>query len=220
MKCLIWLYPRAWRRRYGVELAALVEDAGTGWGDLLNVAGAGLRMRVASLWPLVAGALVGVGVTFWMTPFRVSSWAIGAVGHELKQDQLERISLRNTELAKVIEKHALMVTERQWLPQPFVVCLFRQAITIKARDGFLETTYVGPEPNTRVALDLIGALNRDLFPRDGRGIVFSVKNGDGDGEPTRPYPVALPLFGAILGLAAGALGRQLGRLGSKDRGRL
>lgn len=220
MRWVIWLYPRAWRRRYGVELAALVEDAGAGWRDLLNVAGAGLRMRAVSLWPAVAGALLGLGVTFWMTPFRVSSWAIGAIGHELKQGPLDRTSLRDTELAKVIEKQGLMVKERQWLPQPFVMFLFRQAITIKARDGFLEAIYVGPEPNTRVALDLIGALNGDLFPRDRRGMVFSIKNGDGDGEPTRPYPVALPLFGAILGLAAGALGRQLGRLGSKDRGRL
>ena len=79
MRWLLWLYPRAGRRRYGAELAALVEDSGTGWRDLVNVAGTGLGMRVVGWWPMVAGALVGVGlglgVTFWMTPFRVSSWA-------------------------------------------------------------------------------------------------------------------------------------------------
>ena len=220
MRWLLWLYPRAGRRRYGAELAALVEDSGTGWRDLVNVAGTGLGMRVVGWWPMVAGALVGAGLSYCMTPFRVSSWAMSSVGYAFTPGQFNQIPVRDSELVKVIEKHGLMRRERQWLPPAVVTFLFRRAITIKGLDGAIEASYVGPETNTRVAIDLILSVNSNLFPKRPSGTVFRVRSGDCDGEPRRPHPVALPIFGALVGFAVGGLGRYQFRAGKiKDRGR-
>jgi hypothetical protein len=41
------LYPRAWQQRYGAEFEGLIEDAGSGWRDLLDVASGGLRMQMS-----------------------------------------------------------------------------------------------------------------------------------------------------------------------------
>jgi len=147
-------------------------------------------MRVAGWWPLVTGALIGVGATFWMTPFRVTSNASRAVGIEFTQEQVDRVPVSDAELLKIIAKQGLMVRERQWLPTWAVAFLFRQAITVKARDGFI-------------------LFASELLPKDRRGMQFIGKPGEGDGEPARPYPVALPVFGALLGRAAGGLGRHL-----------
>jgi hypothetical protein len=57
------LYPRTWRDRHADELLALVEDADSGTGGLMDLALAGLRLRAREL---------GGGGT--MTP-RVNSWA-------------------------------------------------------------------------------------------------------------------------------------------------
>ena len=37
IRCAAWLYPPRWRRRYGVEFDALLEDVRPGWRELLNV---------------------------------------------------------------------------------------------------------------------------------------------------------------------------------------
>jgi signal peptidase I len=42
----ILLYPRAWRDRYGEELAALVEDSGRGWLDVIDVTKGGIVMQL------------------------------------------------------------------------------------------------------------------------------------------------------------------------------
>lgn len=46
---LVWLYPDAWRKRYGDEFVALVEDIGPSPGLVVDVAVAALRLRLAGL---------------------------------------------------------------------------------------------------------------------------------------------------------------------------
>jgi hypothetical protein len=46
---LVWLYPDAWRKRYGDEFVALVEDIGPSPGLVLDVAVAAIRLRFAGL---------------------------------------------------------------------------------------------------------------------------------------------------------------------------
>jgi hypothetical protein len=59
---LIALYPAAWQRRYGDELAALLEDRGLGWRDRLDLlrgaVDAHLHPEAPSIVPVV-GALTG-----------------------------------------------------------------------------------------------------------------------------------------------------------------
>jgi hypothetical protein len=38
VKWLVWLYPRAWRLRYGREVAGLLADSPRPWRDAINVA--------------------------------------------------------------------------------------------------------------------------------------------------------------------------------------
>lgn len=46
MKWLLWLYPAAWRRRYGDEFLALIEDTGLTWRTLLDCVWAALEARI------------------------------------------------------------------------------------------------------------------------------------------------------------------------------
>jgi len=52
MKTLVrWaarLYPAAWRARYGVEMEALLEDAGSGGGDLWDIVRGALNMQMTN----------------------------------------------------------------------------------------------------------------------------------------------------------------------------
>ena len=43
------LYPASWRRRYGVEFEALLEDAGRNWRDVLDVLLGALKMQMTSV---------------------------------------------------------------------------------------------------------------------------------------------------------------------------
>ena len=49
IRVCLWLYPRSWRDRYADEVLGLVEDAGAGFGDLIDLAFGGLGRRVDEL---------------------------------------------------------------------------------------------------------------------------------------------------------------------------
>jgi hypothetical protein len=49
IRCAARLYPLAWRRRYGVEFDALLEDIAPSWRDLCDVLGRSLMMRGRAL---------------------------------------------------------------------------------------------------------------------------------------------------------------------------
>src|SRR5687768_12718363 len=63
LRLAIGLYPRRWRRRYGRELEALIEDSGIGWLDVFDILRGAFAMRIKDFRtiPLVA-ALVGACV--------------------------------------------------------------------------------------------------------------------------------------------------------------
>ena len=71
LKVLARLYPAAWRRRYGAEYEALIEDAKPRAGDGFDVAWGATRMWITSrsfarivLPCALAGTLVAVGISF------------------------------------------------------------------------------------------------------------------------------------------------------------
>ena len=49
IRACLWLYPRSWRDRYADEVLILVEDAGAGIGDLIDLAVGGLGRRADEL---------------------------------------------------------------------------------------------------------------------------------------------------------------------------
>jgi hypothetical protein len=123
------LYPASWRRRYGVEFEAFLEDAGRDWRDVLDVLLGALKMQLTS-WTLgkiaagfgVAGALLWSGLLFIAMPDQFVSSTIlhvntmmeepstdftGKLAVGLIQDTLSRDSL-----AGVIERQGLYQRER------------------------------------------------------------------------------------------------------------
>lgn len=71
------LYPHWWRRRYGTELQALVEDSGPTWRTVLDVGKEGLVMQLrdfrSPLYLVIGCALLGAGIgaaVFAATPPR------------------------------------------------------------------------------------------------------------------------------------------------------
>jgi hypothetical protein len=48
-RLLLGLFPAAWRRRYGDELRALLDETGLGPGDALDLARTGIRLRITAI---------------------------------------------------------------------------------------------------------------------------------------------------------------------------
>jgi len=217
VRWLIRLYPRAWRERYGAELEALMEDSPRGWRDLLDVAATGLGLRLRACAPLLVGALLGAGLgmatTFWMTPWQVSSFWVREVGRVFSQEELDRAVARGltwAELPKVIETHRLFEAERKVQPLAMITAQFRLAITIEAERGGVRVKYAGPVQNNRAAADVSHLVLQQLVPK-GRGPI-GFHMAFGEAESVRPYPIALPVLGAALGIAGARLSARLLRL--------
>ena len=102
MRRLLWLYPRRWRRRYGAEMEALLEEMPPTPGNLLDLLRGAFDARVRDDWPgrrrrrprnlarllsTVAAAIgllaaTGVGLLFFVPQLGVVAPALGilAVG--------------------------------------------------------------------------------------------------------------------------------------------
>ena len=65
---LLRLYPGPWRRRYSVEVAALLDEHPPGWRDRLDLLGGALDAHLhplaAPTWPVLAAAIGGIAWTF------------------------------------------------------------------------------------------------------------------------------------------------------------
>lgn len=176
MRWLIRSYPRRWRKRYGAELEALLEDSSSGWRGCLDVAVAGLGLRLRTGTPMLAGALLGLGLgmaaTYWMTPWQVTSFWVQESGRAFSQVEVGRAVARGlgrAELAKINEKHRLFERERKWQPLEVVIAQFRQAITVDIERGGILVRYAGPHRNNMLAGDLLDLVLKQLLPKDRRG---------------------------------------------------
>src|ERR1017187_3114640 len=128
MKTLVrWaarLYPAAWRARYGVEMEALLEDAGSGAGDLWDIVRGALFMQMTSLsfWKILAGcSLAGVlAAAIWSValPERYVSTAVmridAAPGDaRIQMMRLQQVALSRFSLLSIISGQNLYVKERK-----------------------------------------------------------------------------------------------------------
>jgi LPS O-antigen subunit length determinant protein (WzzB/FepE family) len=137
MKTLVrWaarLYPAAWRARYGVEMEALLEDAGSGGGDLWDIVRGALFMQMTSLsfWKILAGcSLAGVlaaGIWSVALPERYVSTAVMRIGGDQpSHDRLQAVelaTLSRASLAEIILRPSLNLysTERKKIPLQDVI---------------------------------------------------------------------------------------------------
>jgi uncharacterized protein involved in exopolysaccharide biosynthesis len=127
------LYPVTWRRRYGDEFEALLEDTSRDWRDVFDVLAGALKMQITS-WSVgrfaavfgVAGTLLWSGLLFVMMPDQYTSdavlrlWTSGSSPETPITDKADKFVIdliqhaeSRDSLASVIETHGLYERERQ-----------------------------------------------------------------------------------------------------------
>jgi len=127
------LYPPAWRARYGAELDALIEDAGGGWREFLDICKGAIKMQIVSpgVWRFagvcgLAGLLIAA-VAAWRTPAEYRSISVlrmapaPAEARLQKLNQAEQAILSRRSLATVIQKYGLYRTQRERQPLEDIV---------------------------------------------------------------------------------------------------
>jgi hypothetical protein len=122
----VLIYPREWRKRYGEEFAALLDDSGGGWNVLGDVLFGGLKMRTMKtdlrlcLGLGLAGLAIAAAMSFQM-PKRFRSEATAQISGEGIQQadlsemimQLESHALSRTSLFNLIQDPALNLYSRE-----------------------------------------------------------------------------------------------------------
>lgn len=141
LKLLARLYPRSWRRRYGAEFDALLDDSTPVARDAFDVFRGGLKMH-ARTWTFgritftgaLAGILVGAAIFFTLPAHYVSQVTVtikpfddttGAVPANVQRDALSAESLM-----PIILKNNLYARERTRVPMDEVVSQMRRDISL------------------------------------------------------------------------------------------
>jgi hypothetical protein len=160
------LYPRAWKERYGIEFAALLEDVSPDWRTSLDILKGALVMQMRS-WNFgrmlavagAAGALVALAVSFAM-PRRYDSTAVLRMV-PLTADQVIHL-VQETEnrpsLVQIIQTFGLYERERAKTPIEDIVERMKRQIIIRPLDNHSAFTiqfgYNDPVLAQRVTQDL------------------------------------------------------------------
>ena len=133
LRCAAALYPSAWRARYGAELDALIEDAGGGWREFVDICKGAIKMQIVSagVWRFagacgLAGLLIA-GVAAWRTPGQYQSVAVLRMAPAPAEERVEKLTqaeetiLSRRSLATVIQKYDLYREERKHTPLEEIV---------------------------------------------------------------------------------------------------
>jgi hypothetical protein len=155
MRFFVRLYPASWRKRYGAEFEALLDDAKPSARDASDVFWGALKMQMTT-WSFgrivltcsVAGILVATAIIFalqvnyasqavlWVTP-RDGSTSTGESGRSLVSNLARNIFVREY-LASVIQEHNLYPGERARKPLDDIIDNMKRNITLEA------TPYASP----------------------------------------------------------------------------
>ncbi len=185
MNWITFLYPRAWRERYGEEFSALLEDAPPGWTGVVEIAWEALKMhfelmnRRAFAGCVVAGLAVAAFVAY-RTPDKFASSAVLRLSGSADVDpealtsegaKLLRELLSRTSLSNLMQKPGLDLykTERQRMPLEDVIQKMKdedlRVSVLPEKPGSKEfaihIAYNGPDPKR--AQDVVETLVRRLI---------------------------------------------------------
>lgn len=146
LKLLVRLYPSAWRRRYGAEYEALLEDGAPHVTDVFDVLWEAGKMQMAgwsSLRIMVATAVVGtlgaIAISFAVRPRYVAQTVISVTAAdpsaerpwEDSMDSSLREILSDEFLGPLIQQEQLYSRERGHMPIHDVINQMRRDITIR-----------------------------------------------------------------------------------------
>jgi hypothetical protein len=222
LRFLIYLYPAWWRRRYGLELEALLEDSGSRWRDVWDLFRGAIAMRMQmSRWSFVrivivcgiAGlVLAGVGALSMPIPYRYRSTATFKI-EPVDTDALNRVvhaAFTPQALSDIIRQEHLYGEA----PIDASIERLRRAILIKPTGsnlGQVSFVYENPVQAQRVTQDLIGRIvSANVTPGinpNGMLIEFAAPPGlpkrQFEGKRLSLVGLGLPtgmLFGVVLAL--------------------
>jgi len=209
---LIRLYPAWWRRRYGRELEALLEDSGSGWRDVWDLFRGAMEMKM-SRWSLgrivtvcgIAGVLV-TGTIAVSMPYRYRSTAVLQSDGDRSPDDwnaLTHAAFTPQALSNIVSREHLYAHA----PIEDGIDRMRRAIRLApAGPNLVQVSFAYEDPTRaqRVSQELVDRMiTANLRPRDNpNGLVLKlVAPAD---QPTRQ--VERKRYGlAGLGLPAGLL---------------
>jgi hypothetical protein len=147
IRFLARLYPSDWRKRYGAEFDALLEEAAPSAGGAFDVLWSALRMQMTT-WNLggialagsVAGVLVAAAVSFALPPHYLSQAILMVTpGDESVPanesvprvvEGMEQNLYSRDYLASVIHEHNLFWRERLRMPLDDVIAKMRKDISV------------------------------------------------------------------------------------------
>lgn len=144
------LYPASWRRRYGIEFAALLEDMNPDWQTFLDVLRGAVEMHMRT-WNFgkilaigIAGALLGL-IAWFAIPNRYSSAAVlkimsaplppdypatnGAIAEYV--NSIAEQSMSRSSLTQIIRTLKLYEPEQAKIPLEDIVGGMKKNITIR-----------------------------------------------------------------------------------------
>jgi hypothetical protein len=213
------LYPKAWRERYHVEFACLLEDVAPRWSDVGDVVRGAMLMQIR-MWSgylkliaamVAASAVVAIGVSFAMPKEYVSSASVqdstleGADNPEtsdrvtsLWQDIVSRSSL-----SELIQRPSLDLypRERQVKPLEDVIEDMKKDLRIeilKAPNGAFRVSFTYPDPVK--AQSVVNALTGKMVAIDGtRRVADSASLPQ---APLKPDRLVFVVWGLSAGLVA------------------
>jgi hypothetical protein len=156
LKLLAKLYPSAWRRRYGSEYEALLEERTPRAQDAIDVFWGAIKMQLTS-WSFVrivlpcalAGVLVAMAISFAVPPHYSSEKSLTVITTDTSANALVVNDARNAFsrdfLASVIQKRNLYLRERGRMPLNDVIDTMQGNIRFRAIPVTSPTAWSGFE---------------------------------------------------------------------------
>jgi len=202
------LYPSAWRRRYGQELEALIEDLKPGPTSLLDILKGALTMQIKSNGLKIAlFGIAGAAIaTSWlaMNDYYVCSAVLRVRDADAAFASVQS-ALSRRSLWQIIEKNGLYDSERKRIPAEEITGKLRHAIRVGNlyRPGepmrTITVSYQGPDS---VKAKAVTADLAQLFLKDNSNITslaeISLPQQRGGHKRS-----SILLFGLCAGMAAG-----------------
>jgi uncharacterized protein involved in exopolysaccharide biosynthesis len=146
IRLIAWLYPARWRRRYGAEFDALLEDATPTWRNAVDVGWGALEMHM-NTWHFpkravgfaLTGAILGAALAIHMPDKYVSEAVIRVSGDaqssQFFRDRVVQRALSRNSLSELIQKNDLYATDRRRMPLEDVIKRMRHDIAITAANS-------------------------------------------------------------------------------------
>lgn len=227
------LYPAAWRKRYGEEFVATVQDMPSpGWAAVWDVWKGAMAMQIqygpnlkkmAAIFGLV-GLVLAWGVSLKITDLYVSLSTVQASNVEaISLDQSDRKVLSRSTLSYLLLKHKLFESERTHVPLEVVIEMMRKRVSVNiattSNDASKRAFTVGfayedASVAQRVTVDLTAKIieaNISTNAAANGAAVLTVPDSASRPEPIYPNRPVFAFTGMLAGMLLGTFGALLKR---------